>query len=84
MNWPCFGIEIFQGKVAKPGINKTSEGFGFEAYKYIIEGKKDKGNELLTRALALDYFDVRHYFNRSYSQLCTGDYQGWVYIDMNN
>ncbi|XP_011311800.1 uncharacterized protein [Fopius arisanus] len=62
-------------KITKPGIDKKSEELGFEAYKYIIEGKKDKGTEYLNRALALDHFDVRHYFNRSYSQLCTGDFE---------
>ncbi|XP_015122921.1 uncharacterized protein LOC107045245 [Diachasma alloeum] len=66
---------VKKGKIAKAGVNKTSEGFGFEAYKYIIEGRNDKGTEFLTRALVLDHFDVRHYFNRSYSQLCTGDYE---------
>ncbi|XP_063985222.1 uncharacterized protein LOC135166665 isoform X2 [Diachasmimorpha longicaudata] len=66
---------VKKGKIAKGGINKTSEGFGFEAYKYIIEGKPDRGTEFLTRALALDSSDIRHYFNRSYSQLCSGNYE---------
>lgn len=46
-----------------------------EAYDMILQNEKLIASEYLSYAVDLDPNDYRHYFNRSYCYLCTGQYK---------
>ncbi|XP_043271803.1 uncharacterized protein [Venturia canescens] len=56
-------------------FNKTPEGFGIEALKMIKNGIFPMAIHYLSRAIDLDPIDTRHYINRSFCYLRTGDYE---------